>query len=138
MPAYTRDQIRTSLDAHTATTLGTTPAIPFLYGNTENVGLSEGTTSYVKQRVIFTTDKQMDLGNRCSRRVRGYVNFLIHVRYDSGDLDRDLISERLAKAFRSQQIGGATMMDAQVVGSLRSEAWAITALNIPFYFESHT
>lgn len=134
----TKADIRDAFDALTAATLAISPAIPVIYGNVENVSLSEGTSPFVKQRILFTSNSQMELGNRCARRKRGYISFAIYVRYDTGDLDRDLILERLEDAFRSREVGDATTLDAQVVGSMRAENWAVTALQVPFYYETTT
>jgi hypothetical protein len=110
--------------------------VPVIFGNVTNVTLSEGTVPFLKQRVSFTSDKQRDLGNLCSRRHTGYVLFIIHVRKGTGDLARDNLIDRVTRGFRSRYVGPATTLDAQMVLSAESENWALTGIQIPFYFDA--
>lgn len=131
-----RQTIQNAIDTLTATTLNASPAIPFLYGNQVNVAISEGTKSWVKQTVYFTEDRQAELGNDCFRRQRGYVLFLIYVKRGLGNYDRNTITDRLTRAFRSRYVGQATMLDAQMIPSSETENWSVTGVQIPFYFDN--
>lgn len=124
-----------TIDLFVTPILPVTP-VPVVFGNQVNATLSQGTAPYLKQRVSFTRDNQRDLGNLCSRRLHGYILFMIHVRKGAGDLARDDLMDRVTRGFRSRYIGPATTLDSQVVLSSESENWAITGIQTPFYFDT--
>lgn len=131
-----RQTIANAFDTQTAAVLGAAPAIAFVYGNMEQVGLSEGTAPYVKQRVFFTEDSQAELGNDCFRKQEGYLLFIVCVRKGTGDYDRNRIIDRITRGFRSKQIGDATTLDPLIGVSSESEQWSFTGVNIPFWFHN--
>lgn len=128
--------VQNSFDDRTHAVLSQVPAIPFLFGNQVNVAISEGTAPWVKQSVNFLTDKQAELGNSCFRRVRGYVLFFVYVRVGTGNYHRNVITDRIIAGFASRNIGPATTLDAQMIPSPSTENWAVTAIQIPFYYDS--
>jgi hypothetical protein len=111
------------------------PAFPLLHGNVLDLALSEGQTSYVRQRTYFPEDNQLFLGNQDSSRHRGTVVFTIYVRRGKGDGDRNLIADRITKAFRSKQFGGVTFYDAREMPNSDTDNWCLTGVQIPFYFD---
>lgn len=133
---YDRQTVQNSIDALTLSTLQASPAIPVLLGNQIDVSLSEGTLPWVTQTVVFSSDKQMELGNPCLRRQRGYVMFVIHTKRGDGTYDRNVITDRITRAFRSKLVGVATMLDPQMLPSSVTENWSISGIQIPFYFDN--
>lgn len=135
-----RATVRNAVDQLTIETFQTvTPPsvqVPVVFGNQTNTTLSQGTAPFLRQRVSFTLDNQRDLGNLCSRRIRGYILFTIHIRKGTGDAVRDDLIDRVTRAFRSRYIGPATTLDPQMVLSGESENWAVTGVQIPFFFDT--
>jgi hypothetical protein len=133
--------VREALDQATREEF-TIPAPPnrvaVIFGNMVDVSLSKGTAPYIKQKVIFQSNSQAELGNQCFRRNRGYVLFIIHYRKGQGDLTRDNLQMRVRRAFASKLIGGATMQNLLMVASTETENWAIVGLQIPFYFDDNS
>lgn len=124
--------VHQAIDGLTATTLFDTPV---LYGRMPEQGLSRGTAPYVRQQVVFAKNAQAELTNRCFRRHTGYVLFYLHWRGATGDAARNLLQDRIEKAFASRLVGGATLQDVRTVSVAETENWSIVGLQIPFYFD---
>lgn len=124
--------VHAAVDAYTQSEM---TGIPVIFGNVEDPTVSEGTAAFLKQRVIFTSDSQFILGAPQSSRKRGSVIFIINVRKNKGDKDRNILLDKVLKSFRSKVIGGATFLNGRVVSSGQSENWLLTGVEIPFYFD---
>lgn len=125
--------IHKAIDAFTKT-LVDSYSIPCVFGNQDDTTLSNGTVSFVKQRVQFLKDCQNELGDTTSRRIDGVVVIIIHVRKGQGDADRDSIRLNVVKSFRSRVIGGATFLDPKAVAAGNTENWNLTGWQIPFFY----
>ena len=107
---------------------------PVVYGNVDDADLANGQATYLKMSVTFRKDKQHQLGDVNSRRIDGEVLIIINVRKGVGDADRDDAYDAVVKSFRSQVIGGATLLDPELLAKGNTENWSLTAWKIPFYF----
>jgi hypothetical protein len=131
----TRSQAAQAIDDAAEAAMAIAPAIPLLHGNVSDLSLSLENVSYVRQRTHFPEHNQLFLGNQDSSRHRGTVVFTIYVRRGKGDGDRNLIADRIVKAFRSKQFGGVTFYDAREMPNSDTENWCLTGIQIPFYFD---
>lgn len=129
MPTIT--SVHAAIDQHT---LSSFPSIPVIFGNTENLVLSEQQNPFLKQRVLFVTDSQFQLGDVVSSKKTGSVIFIVHTRKNTGDADRNSLQDLVLKSFRSKVIGGATFLNARVISSGETENWSLTGIEIPFFF----
>jgi len=130
---YTEEQIHISIDQHTAAQF---PAMPIVFDNQDDTAASQGAVPWLKQKVVFKTANQIILGNTTPFRGTGAVVFIIYVRKGTGTSDRDKLHQRVIDSFRSQQIGGATFLNAQLLNRGESENWQLIGLQIPFFFNS--
>lgn len=126
--------VHISIDQFTATASAVGGATSVVYDNQNDVDLSGGLVSYIKQKVTFTDDKQIELGNTTLRKREGMVVIIIYVRKGKGSLDRDVLYDKMVKCFRSQVIGGATFLDPKMMAQGDSENWNASGYKIPFYF----
>lgn len=127
-------QVAAAVDLHTKVQiedLGT----PVVYGNQDRESLSKGTAAFLTQRVIFEEVRQFILGNVTPGRHFGSIVFLIHVRKGVGDGPRNILFDIVVKSFRSQVIGGAKFLNAQIQGQDEIDGWVLTGVVVPFYFE---
>jgi hypothetical protein len=131
----TRAQAAQAIDDAAVAAMGVFPAVPLLHGNVSDLTLSKGEVSYVRQRSYFPENNQLFLGNQDSSRTRGTVVFTIYVRRGKGDGDRNMIADRIIKAFRSKQFGGVTFYDAREMPNSDTDNWCLTGIQIPFYFD---
>lgn len=125
--------VAAAIDQHAIAQLGGTYQL--LFGNTENSQLFAQNDPFVKFRTIFTKDGQMDLGRTQPSRKQGSVVAIIYVRKNVGDGARNQVLDQVLKSFRSKVIGGATFRDARITGSNEITNWALTGVEIPFYFD---
>jgi hypothetical protein len=131
----TRAQAAKVIDDAADAVASADPVFPLLHGNVLDTSLSLAQNSYVRQRSYFPEDNQLFLGNQDSSRHRGTVVFTIYVRRGKGDGDRNLIADRIIKAFRSKQFGGVTFLDAREMPNSDTDNWCLTGIQIPFYFD---
>lgn len=126
--------IHIAIDQYTVTASNVSGATPVVFDNQDDVVLSEGVLSYIKQKVTFMEDKQIELGTPTVRKREGIVVIIIYVRKGTGTLDRDVLYDKMVKCFRSQLIGGATFLDPKMMAQGDSENWNASSYKIPFYF----
>lgn len=127
-------QVAAAIDLHTKAQiedLGT----PVVYGNQDREALSAGTAPFLSQKVVFTGVNQFILGHTIPGRHFGSVVFLIHVRKGVGDGPRNTLYDKVVKSFRSQVVGGAKFLNAQIQGQDEVDGWSLTGVVVPFYFE---
>lgn len=110
--------------------------VPTVFSNMDDTAQSLGTEAWIKQKVEFREVKQFELGNTDSSRNWGVLVFIIHYRRGTGTLDRDRLYRRVVNLFRSQLVGGATLLNVQPLISGGSQNWAMSGYQIPFYFNS--
>lgn len=130
----TISQVAAAIDLHTKAQiedLGT----PVVYGNQDREALSIGSVPFLSQRVVFEAANQLVLGNTAPARHFGSVIFLIHVRKGVGDGQRNTLLDKVVKSFRSQVVGGAKFLNAQLQGQDEVDGWVLTGVVVPFYFE---
>ena len=124
--------VHADINAATAAALGSTPVI---YGNTDYTDLSAGQLDFVTQKVVFQSQSQLVLGNIGPSRNRGTIFFALHTRRNTGDGGRNALLDTVLNSFRSKRIGSATCLNAAVRFTGLSENWAITGIEVPFYFD---
>lgn len=130
----TEIEVHAAIDTLTNAEIETTAGIPVVYGNQSNVSLSGGTIAFLTQRVIFTNDNQLGLGNTASRKHLGSLIFIIHCRKGTGDFDRNRLQAAVVNSFRSRVVGGATLLNAKSVAQGDTDNWTLSGIQIPFYF----
>lgn len=123
--------IHAAIDQFTQTNLG---SIPGVFDNMDETQLSNGTVSYIKQKVQYTKDAQYQLGDIGSRRHDGHVVIILYIRKGTGAADRYMLYNAAVKPFRSQVISGATFLDPHQVANGKTENWDLSGWQIPFYF----
>lgn len=130
--------IQNALDTAVLAEFSSAPAVPVLMGNQSYVEYTAGTATFVRTKISFIHSKITTLGDQCYRRHHGQLLFFIHYRVGTGDRDRTVLQTRIESAFVAQYIGGATLKDLLLVASTEVADWAITGLQIPFYFDEVT
>lgn len=128
----TRASVHSAIDALTQSTLS---SYSVCFDNTDYEAYSQGSSPFISQKVSFRENNQLELGRTDMRRQHGKVIFLIHVRKGAGSSLRNTIAELLLDAFASKVIGGATFVDATELPLGESGNWAVTGIDIPFYYE---
>jgi len=128
----TRAQVHASIDLLTQTTLA---GYSVHYDNTDYESFSQQQNPFVSLKVNFRSDNQMELGRPDMRRQHGAILFLVHTRKGTGAAVRNTIVQLLLDTFASQVIGGATFVNATELPLGESGNWAVTGIEIPFYFE---
>lgn len=126
----TQSSVHAAIDALTAAVF---VGYPVYYGNTT---VPKQTADYLKQNVIFTSDNQFELGNTTSGRVRGKVLFTFHNKRGTGSSVRNTWNQLISTWFRSKVVGGAVLQNALASVAGENENWAITVVEVPFYFDS--
>lgn len=128
----TRASVHTAIDLLTQSTL---TGYLVHFDNTDYEQYSQQNNPFVSQKVNFRANKQLELGRPDMRRQHGAVMFLVHTRKGTGTGVKDTIIELLQNSFASKIIGGATFVDATELPLGESGNWAVTGIEIPFYYE---
>lgn len=130
------DAVRAAVNQLTSDTASGLPEVAgVVYGNDDNLDLSQGTAPYFKQRIMFQNSNQLFLGAPQSARQFGSVIFTLYVPKGIGDGPRDRMHQALISSFRGKVIGGAVFSRDRVLTSGASGNWATTGINFPFYFD---
>lgn len=128
--------VRAAVNQLTADTAAGLPEVGgVVFGNDDDLVLSQGTAPYFKQRIMYQDSNQLFLGAPQSARQRGSVIFTLYVPKGAGDGARDRMHEALVSSFRGKVIGGAVFSRDRVLTSGASGNWATTGINFPFYFD---
>src|SRR5690606_11447255 len=134
-------QAQTALDNRAILAFAGSGAV-LLHGNQSDSEVSQGSAPYIRFRVVFSTNRQLQLGRReadapCPRRNEGYVLIVIHTRKGTGDGQRNSRQERVNQPFPSRTVGGVTLRGARVVSVGETVNWAILGIQIPFHFDQY-
>lgn len=130
------DTVRAAVNQLTDATAAALPEVAgAVYGNMDDLVLSEGNAPYFKQRIMYQDSSQLFLGAPQSARQRGSVIFTLYVPKGVGDGPRDRMHKALVSSFRGKVIGGAVFSRDRVLTSGASGNWATTGINFPFYFD---
>ena len=133
MTILTKPQVHTILDLRTQAVLTGERVI---YANQINTAYSEGNLAFVKQRVVWESSNQFELGDQSRSRQYGTIVFDICFRVGTGTAARDALLQKIDEGFRSKSLGGVILSSVQSLGEGTALNWVTDTHLVPFYFHS--
>ena len=122
--------VHTALDQATAAAF---TGYPVVYKNQKAPKTAE---SFIKQLVLFTSNKQYQLGDTANGRQTGKLLFLFHVKRGIGSSLANTWHDILITSFRSKLIGGAVLQNVISYAGGETENYDISVVEVSFYFDS--
>lgn len=126
----TQSSVHAAIDALTAAVF---VGHPVYYANMD---VPKQSADYIKQSVVFSSNSQYQLGDTVSGRERGRILFAFHNKKGTGSAVRNTWNQLVGTGFRSKVVGGAVLQNVTASVAGETENWAITVVEVPFYFDS--